>query len=98
MRAKDILEVVKSTFKEFMEDKAMRLAAALAYYAIFSIGPLLFVLVAIAGWIFGDEAVHGQIQGQISGLVGEEAAKTIESMMAAKKLGTSPITTVLAVI
>ncbi len=76
----------------------MRLAAALAYYAIFSIGPLLFVLVAIAGWIFGDEAVRGQIQGQISGMVGDDAAKTIESMMAAKKLGTSPITTVLAVI
>lgn len=98
MRAKDILEVVKGTFKEFMEDKAMRLAAALAYYAIFSIGPLLFVLVALAGWIFGEEAVRGQIQGQISGLVGPESAKTIESMMAAKKLGTSPITTVLAVI
>jgi membrane protein len=98
MRVKGILEVVKDTLKEFMEDKAMRLAAALAYYAIFSIGPLLFVLVAIAGWIFGEEAVRGQIQGQISGMVGDEAAKTIESMMAAKKLGTSPITTVLAVI
>jgi len=98
MRVKDILEVVKGTFKEFMEDKAMRLAAALAYYAIFSIGPLLFVLVALAGWIFGDEAVRGEIHGQIAGFVGEEAAKTIESMMAAKKLGTSPATTVLAVI
>ena len=98
MRVKDILEVVKGTFKEFMEDKAMRLAAALAYYAIFSIGPLLFVLVALAGWIFGDEAVRGEIHGQIAGLVGEEAGKTIESMMAAKKLGASPVTTVLAVI
>jgi membrane protein len=98
MRLKGIFELVKETFKEFMEDKAMRLAAALAYYAIFSIGPLLFVLVAIAGWIFGDEAVRGQVQGQIAGIVGEESAKTIESMMAAKKLGTSPITTVLAVI
>src|SRR6185436_7831071 len=98
MRVKGIFEVVKETFKEFFEDKALRLAAALAYYAIFSIGPLLFVLVAIAGWIFGDEAVRGQVHYQIKGFVGEQSAKTIESMMAAKKLGTSPITTVLAVI
>src|SRR5574339_518651 len=98
MRVKGVLHLIKGTFKEFLEDKAMRLAAALAYYAIFSIGPLLFVLVAIAGWIFGEEAVRGQIQGQIAGLVGQEAARTIESMMAAKKLGTSPVTTVLAVI
>src|SRR5688500_5692075 len=98
MREKGILEDVKGTFKEFMEDKAMRLAAALAYYAIFSIGPLLFVLVALAGWIFGEEAVRGQVHNQIAGFVGEESAKTIESMMAAKKLGTSPITTILGVI
>jgi membrane protein len=98
MRAKEIFEVVKAAYKEFMEDKAMRLAAALAYYAIFSIGPLLFVLVALAGWRFGEEAVRGQIHGQIAAMVGEESAKTIESMMAAKKLGNSPITTILAVI
>lgn len=98
MRGKFFIEVAKGTFKEFFEDKAMRLAAALAYYSIFSIGPLLFVLVALAGWIFGEEAVRGQIHSQIAGFVGDEAAKTIESMMAAKKLGTSPITTVLAVI
>jgi len=98
MRAKDIFAVIKAALKEFMEDKATRLAAALAYYAIFSIGPLLFVLVALAGWRFGEDAIRGQIHGQIAAMVGEEAAKTIESMMAAKKLGTSPITTILAVI
>src|SRR5688572_29919160 len=98
MRGKGILEVVKGTVKDFMEDKALRLAAALAYYAIFSIGPLLIVLVAVAGWIFGEEAARGEISGQITGFVGEESAKTIESIMAAKKLGTSPITTALAVI
>src|SRR5688572_20173291 len=98
MRGKGILQVAKSTVTDFLEDKALRLAAALAYYAIFSIGPLLFVLVAVAGWIFGEEAVRGEVRGQITGFVGEESAKTIESMMAAKKLGTSPITTVLGVI
>jgi len=98
MRGKGIIEVIKGTFNEFFEDKALRLAAALAYYAIFSIGPLLFVLVAIAGWIFGEKAVRGEVHNEIVGFVGDQAAKTIESMMAAKKLGASPITTVLAVI
>jgi len=98
MRVKDIFEVTKGTLKAFTEDKVMRLAAALAYYAIFSIGPLMFVLVSVAGWIFGEQAVHGQVHGQITGLIGEDSAKTIESMMAAKKLGTSPITTTLGVL
>jgi membrane protein len=98
MRGKTIVGIIKDTFKEFGEDKATRLAAALAYYSIFSIGPLLFLLVAFLGWKFGELAVQGQVRHQISSVVGEESAKIIESMMAAKKLGTSPITTILGVI
>jgi membrane protein len=97
MNAKFALEVGKETFKEFMEDKALRLSAALAYYAIFSIGPLLFVMVMVASWAFGDKAVQGQVHDTLNGFVGETAAKTIESMMAAKKLGSSPVTTALAI-
>lgn len=102
MRGKDIIGVVKTTFTSFFEDKAMRLAAALAYYAIFSIGPLLFIilsaLIAVVGWRFGEEAVRSEIYSQIAGIIGDNAARTIDSMVAARKLGTSPITTVLAVI
>src|SRR6185503_16127698 len=98
MNGKLAFGIFKETFKEFMEDKALRLSAALAYYSIFSIGPLLFVMVSVAGWILGEKAVQGQVHGTLSGFVGDTAAKTIESMMAAKKLGTSPITTALGIV
>ncbi len=97
MARKLIWRVASETVKEFMEDKALRLAAALAYYSIFSIGPLLFVIVMVASVFLGDEAVRGQLHNTLNGFVGEGAAKTIESMMAAKKLGTSPVTTALAI-
>ena len=48
MNGKLALDIVKETYKEFMEDKALRLSAALAYYSIFSIGPLLFVMVSVS--------------------------------------------------
>ena len=97
-KGKSLLGVLKGTFKEFMEDKALRLAAALAYYAIFSIGPLLFVMVMVASWFLGDQAVRGQLNDTLKDFIGEGPAKTVESMMAAKKLGTSPTTTALAIV
>jgi membrane protein len=56
---------VKTRFVEWNEDKAPRLAAALAYYALFAIAPLLINVMAIAGLIFGQEAARGQIVWQI---------------------------------
>ena len=55
--------VLKETFKEFGEDKVPRLGAALAYYTIFSIGPLLLIAVAMSGLFFGQEAAQGKISG-----------------------------------
>ncbi|MEH2198342.1 YihY/virulence factor BrkB family protein [Nostoc sp.] len=74
-----IWKLFQETFKEWSEDKASRLAAALAYYTIFSIAPLLIIVIAIAGAVFGEEAARGQIVGQIQGLVGIEGAKFLES-------------------
>jgi membrane protein len=81
-----------------MEDRALRLSAALAYYAMFSLGPLLFIVIMLAGMVFGEEAVRGQVQQQLQSFVGEKSAQTIESMMAARKLGASPVTTVIAIV
>ena len=98
-KAKLLLDVTKGTAKEFNEDKALRLSAALAYYSIFSIGPLLFVMVMVATWFIHDQdIVRGHVQDYLKGFIGDGPAKTIESMMAAKKLGTSPVTTALAII
>jgi membrane protein len=79
MNLQAIWKLFQETFKEWSEDKASRLAAALAYYTIFSIAPLLIIVIAIAGAIFGEEAARGQIVGQIQGLVGIEGAKFLES-------------------
>jgi membrane protein len=94
---KSLWQNLKDSFKDFGEDRAMRLAAAMAYYAMFSIGPLLFVMITIAGWIMGEEAVRGQVSETLKGFVGEQSAKTMESMMAAPKLGQNVLTTVLAI-
>lgn len=81
-RAKAVLELFKETFMEWSEDKAPRLAAALAYYALFSLAPLLIIVIAIAGVLFGEQAVSGQIFAQIQGIVGPEAARAIQDMVA----------------
>ena len=62
------------SFKEWNEDKASRLAAALAYYTMFSLAPLLVIVVAIAGFFFDRGTVQEQLTQQIQGLVGSEGA------------------------
>lgn len=74
-----IWQLLKQTFDEWSEDKASRLAAALAYYTIFSIAPLLVIVIAIAGLVFGEEAARGEIVAQIQGLVGRSGAEVIET-------------------
>ena len=78
-QAKDLL--VKS-WSEFNEDQAPRLGAALAYYTILSLAPLLILLIALAGLVFGKEAATGQLASQIQGMVGKEGAEAIQQMIA----------------
>src|SRR5258706_8728488 len=98
MNLKKALPLLKCTFNEFGEDKVLRLSAALAYYAMFSIGPLLVIVVGLDGLAFGHDSVRGQIEQQLAGVLGAESAKTVESMMAAQKHGTSFITTIIGII
>ena len=80
-RVRKYLTLFKQTFTEFGEDKAPRLGAALAYYTIFSIAPLLLIAIAVAGLVFGREAAHKEISAQLGGLLGREGAKAIEEMI-----------------
>ncbi|MFN2646632.1 MAG: YhjD/YihY/BrkB family envelope integrity protein [Burkholderiales bacterium] len=59
------------------------MGAALSYYTLFSIAPLLLIAIAVAGFVFGEEAARGQISGQLAGMVGPEGAKAVEGMLAA---------------
>jgi membrane protein len=76
-----MLELIKGTFKEWREDNAARLAAALAYYTTFSLAPLLILVIAIAGLVGGREAAQNQVMGQIRDLIGVEGGKFVQSMI-----------------
>lgn len=76
-----MLKLLKDTVAEWQEDKVSLWAAALAYYTIFSIAPLLIIAISIAGAVFGEEAARGEIVGQIRGLVGQQGAEAIQTMI-----------------
>lgn len=80
-----LIQLFKGTLAEFGEVKTPRLAAALAYYAVFSLSPLLLLGVSIAGLVFGEEAAQGRVVGQIEGTVGRETAELIQTMLAATR-------------
>jgi membrane protein len=78
---KRTLSMLKATFDDWMEDKALRLSAAVAYYSIFSIAPLLVIAMGVAGLVFGQEAVKGQLSGLLSQYIGPKAAEAVQSMV-----------------
>ena len=78
----DILSLLKATATEFSNNNAFRHAAALSYYTIFSLPPLLLIVITTASAIYGGEALTGQIYGQIKGLVGPEAAQFLQESIA----------------
>jgi membrane protein len=91
--AKDLL--VKS-WNEFNKDQAPRLGAALAYYTVLSLAPLLILLIAFAGLVFGREAAQGQLFGEIQSMVGKEGAEAIQQMLAgASKPATGAIASII---
>ena len=75
--------LIKSTASGFVEDEAMTRGAAIACYTIFSIAPLLVIAIAIAGLVFGEEAVRGAVAAQLHALVGREGATALEAMVLA---------------
>jgi len=79
----------KETFKGFIDDNALKLSAALSYYTIFSLPPLLIIIISLSGLFFGADAVQGHIFGQINGLVGNSAALQIQETLKNIKLSGS---------
>jgi membrane protein len=75
--------LLKQAVQAWSNDYAPSMGAALSYYTLFSIAPLLLIVISVAGWFFGDEAVRGELTGALQGLMGEEGAKAIESLLAA---------------
>jgi membrane protein len=78
---RDVGGLLKQTGQDYLEDKVPRLAAALAYYALFALAPLLLILIAVAGLVFGTDSVRDSISGQAAGLLGADSAEFIDSMV-----------------
>lgn len=81
MHLKAVGTLLKDTVTEWQADKVPLLAAALAYYTVFSLAPLLIIVIAIAGFVFGPEAARNQLDEQIQGLVGPQGADAIQTMI-----------------
>jgi membrane protein len=80
-RPKPVYQLLRATYAEWSRDKVPRMGAALAYYTIFSLAPLLVIAIAIAGFVFGQKAVQGRITDQIQGLVGPDSAHAVQTMI-----------------
>jgi membrane protein len=78
----DVLSILKSSSSEFSNNNSFRHAAALSYYTIFSLPPLLLIVITIASKVYGAEAVTGQVYGQLKGLVGADSAKFLQDSIA----------------
>jgi len=76
------MRILKETFKEFMDDDSPRMAAALAYYTIFSLPPLLVLILMVTGLFVDPQNVQGTIEEQMGGMLGAEAARSIQAMIA----------------
>lgn len=74
-------QTLKQTVREYGEDRAPRLAAALAYYTIFSMAPLLVIVIAIVGLVYGSEEARNQLMSQLQSRVGQDAANLIGGMV-----------------
>jgi membrane protein len=102
VKIKSFVELLKETFSEFSEDQAPRLAAALAYYTIFSMAPLLVIAIAIASFVFagfGQQNVQSQVLALIGGVVGGNSADLVKTMIGgALKPSSSIPATVIGVI
>ncbi len=78
---KSTWQILKQTFTDFSELKIMRMSAALAYYTIFSIAPMLIVIITVCDVFFGRAAIEGNIYGQIKSFVGSDAALEIQQLI-----------------
>lgn len=74
--------MLRETVAGYIEDEALSRGAAIAYYTIFSIAPVLVICIAIAGLVFGQEAAQGAMVGQLRGIMGDQAAEAVQAMIA----------------
>src|SRR5712692_5135208 len=91
--------LLRETFREWNDDNAQRLGASLAFYTLLSLAPLLVIVIAVAAFVFGRDAVQGQLAWQIQNLVGPNAAQAVQALIqGAQKPATGVIATILSLL
>jgi membrane protein len=91
--------LIKDTVSAWIDDYAPSMGAAIAYYTVFSIAPLLLIVISVAGVVFGAEAARGEVVAQLEGLLGTEGAEAVQDMLVAvSEPGTSTLTTLLGLL
>ncbi len=99
MHFRQLRELIRKSVIAWVDDYAPSMGAALAYYTLFSIAPLLIIAIAVAGLVFGEEAARGEIVAQIQDLIGREGAIAIQSLLkSANEPAKSIIATVVSII
>jgi membrane protein len=88
---KKLIKNLSASFNAFNDDQAITLSAALSYYMIFSLAPLVLIAVAIAGLVWGQEASRGEIFGALQGLLGADGAKSVQNFVEASSIKQSGI-------
>lgn len=78
---KGLWDVLKKSFSGFIDDKILKLSAALAYYTIFSLAPLFLILLFLGGFFLGREAIEGSVYSQAAGFIGKESALQLQTMV-----------------
>ena len=81
MSLKNIWILIKAAVASWADDYSQSMGAALAYYTMFSIAPLLLIVISIAGLVFGVEAARGEIVGQLQGLMGLQGAEAVQGLL-----------------
>jgi membrane protein len=85
MRVEALWEIVREASEAWLDDRAPRIGAAIAFFTALSLAPILVIALVIAGLVYGEEAARGEVASQLAGLVGEEAATTVEGAVATSR-------------
>jgi len=93
MTSREAVRLARLAYAAWVDDAAPSMGAALAYYALFSLAPLLLIVVAVAGFVFGDSAVRGELFEGLASLIGPDGARAVEALLAS---AARPATSLLA--
>src|SRR5690242_21016497 len=99
MMPSSIRTILVKAVRGYIDDRAMSMGAAIAYYTVFSLAPILILVIAVAGLVFGEDAARGAIVAQLGGLMGQEGAQALQAMIrSAGETTTSTIAGIIGIV